>query len=226
MRTPMKTGSRVRSLSAIAVLSALLLGGCSAIEDVALDDSYKKDTVAERYPIKVKKATAKVGVSAPSGQLKPDQINGVVAFANDAKTMSVSAISIKYPSGSSTSRDAARQMVEIIVDQGVPENMIKVASYPGGSTQPIQMSFTRKVAVTKECGDWSDNIAEDARNRQYKNFGCAYQHNMAAMVANPEDFERPRSMGPVLAGNRMVVMQVYLTNKTAGDFFTLDKVGD
>ena len=99
--------------------------------------------------------------------------------------------------------------------------MIALGSYPGGSQEPIKLSFERKVAVTKECGDWSDNLASTYSNQPYRNFGCANQQNIAAMVANPEDFEQPRAMSPVLAGNRMQVMKIFVENGTAGNFFTL-----
>lgn len=223
MRNSPTSVMRLRALSLLALGSAVLLAGCS-VDEAVLDDNYKPVSVAETYPIKVKKVTAKTGIVAPSGHLKPDQANGVIAFARDAKTMSLSAITIRFPSGSANSRAAASEMADLIADQGIPENMIRVGSYPGGASQPIQLSFTRKVAVTEECGSWPDNLSENPGNRTWNNFGCAYQQNIAAMVANPEDFERPRSAGPVLAENRTAVMKVYVENKTAGDYFTLDAV--
>lgn len=223
MRNSPTGAKRTRALSLLALGSVVLLAGCS-VDEAILDDNYKPVMVSERHPITVKKVTAKSGIVAPSGHLKPDQANGVIAFARDAKTMSLSAITIRYPSGSANSRAAAAEMADLIADQGIPENMIRVGSYPGGSSQPIQMSFTRKIAVTEECGAWPENLSENDGNRPWSNFGCAYQQNIAAMVANPEDFERPRSSGPILAENRTMVMKIYVENKTAGDYFTLDAV--
>lgn len=210
-------------VSLLAVCAGFLLAGCQ-IDDAILDDNYKPATFSERYPIRVEKVPVKMGVAAPGGTLKPDQVNGVIMFANDAKTAGLSHISVKWPTGNDRSRAAAEEMITILIDQGIPEDMIKVGSYPGSASQPIQMSFMRKVAVTKECGDWSTNLARNPSNRDAPNFGCAFQHNIAAMVANPEDFERPRSMPPAMAQNRTAVMKVYLDNATAGDYYTLDGV--
>jgi hypothetical protein len=67
----------------------------------------------------------------------------------------------------------------------------------------------RQVAVTKECGDWSENLAYSPANRPYPNHGCALQNNIAAMVANPSDFQRPRAMTPSRAANRATAMTIY-----------------
>ncbi len=41
------------------------------------------------------------------------------------------------------------------------------------------------------------------------NFGCATQHNIAAVVANPEDFETPRTATPADAMRRYQVFVDY-----------------
>ncbi len=205
---------------ALVVSSGLLLAGCQ-LDDAALEDHYVRASVAERYPIKVKKAPVKMGVSAAWGALKPDQVNAVVNFANEAKRSSTSRISLKWPSGSANSSHVAREIAQVLVAQGVPAAMIKASSYPGNAGRPIELSFVRKVAVTRECGDWSQNLAVNPTNGPYPNFGCSMQNNVAAMVSNPADFETPRAMPPVDATNRTVALAVYQTNETAGDYWKL-----
>ena len=77
---------------------------------------------------------------------------------------------------------------------------IKVKKAPGTN---------KRVAVTEECGDWSENLAFNPDQRPYPNMGCAVQNNLAAMVANPEDFVKPRAMTPALASNRSAAIDVY-----------------
>lgn len=205
----------------LAVGSSLLLTACTTYNDVVMD-SYEPTSVTERYPIRVEKAPVKMGVVSASGGLKPDQVNAVIGFANEAKTAGMSGITVRYPSGSAKGRAAAQEVAKVIAAQGVPSSMIHLSSHRGGATAPVEISFMRKVAVTKECGDWSRNIANNWSNEPYPNFGCSMQHNVAAMVANPEDFENPRGMSPVLAANRLEVMKVYYANETAGDYYALD----
>lgn len=210
----------------VTVTLGMLLSACSTYENLTMD-SYRPSSVEERYPIRVEKKRVQMGVVSNSGALKPDQVNAVIAFTNNAKTAGLSGITIRYPSGSAKGRTAAGEIGTVIMSQGVPSSMIHLGSYSGGSGSPVQLSFVRKVAVTKECGNWSRNLAQDHQNDPPKNFGCATRHNIAAMVSNPADFEAPRGSAPALADNRMEVMKVYLDNPTAGDYYTLgDKVGD
>jgi pilus assembly protein CpaD len=51
----------------------------------------------------------------------------------------------------------------------------------------------------------------DSENKNYKNFGCAYQNNLAAMVANPMDLLGPRQTGPIDAADRDKVISDYRT---------------
>lgn len=213
---------RMTGRSALLALgSSLLLTACTSYNDVVMD-SYEPISVAERYPIKVEKAPVKMGVVSASGSLKPDQVNAVIGFANEAKTAGMSGITVTYPSGSARGRAAGQEVANVIAGQGVPSSMIRLSSYHGGAAAPVQISFTRKVAVTKECGDWSRNVNDNWSNEPHPNFGCAMQHNVAAMVANPEDFENPRGMSPTLAANRLEVMKVYYANETAGDYYALN----
>src|SRR5262249_315657 len=99
--------------------------------------------------------------------------------------------------------------------QGVPRSMISLASYSGGASAPVQMSFQRKVAVTRECGDWSENLAMTYYNTLYPNNGCAMQNNIAALVANPADLQPPRAEGPSSAIARTAALQIYYTSPTA-----------
>jgi pilus assembly protein CpaD len=67
--------------------------------------------------------------------------------------------------------------------------------------------------VTSECGDWGDNLADTTSNQNYANFGCSQQHNLAAMVANPQDIETPRTTTSASAARRNVVLQKYITGQ-------------
>jgi pilus assembly protein CpaD len=198
--------------SVLALCSSVLLTACN-MSDAELENNPNSVAHYDRYPIRVEKAPVKIGVSGNAGTLRPEQIDAVVNFAQDARTNADSKIAIKWPAGSRQSRQVAADIARLMVDEGVPEAMIVPASYPGSASSPVQISYLRKVAVTKECGDWSDNIASNQANTPYRNYGCAVQNNIAAMVANPEDFERPRAMSPANATDRTAVIAIYYVPK-------------
>jgi pilus assembly protein CpaD len=199
---------------AAILLCGTVLAGCNA-EELALDDRYSP-SYDERYAIAVEKRPVRMGVVQHDGTLSAEQINAVSGFAGEAKTNAQSVVTIKYPSGSPGAREAAQDIAELMVQRGVPPSKIRAASYSGGRGAPVEVAFLRKVAVTKACGDWSSNLGVEKGNNGYENFGCSIRHNMAAMVANPEDFEVPRAMEPTLAGNRMAALKIYIKNPWAG----------
>ena len=211
------TGRNLKRLVPAAIMG-VLLAGCQM---ETLEDTYEPASVAERYPIEVRNATFKTGLRAPTGQLNTNQANAVTDFAIEAKRTSSPKVQILYPGGSSASRKLANDIAATITNYGVPKNRISVKAIRGGANEPIQLVLTRKVAVTKECGDWSEDLASTYGNNPHPNFGCSLQHNIAAMVANPEDLERPRAMGPVLAGNRTETMKIFVENSTTGDYWTV-----
>ena len=46
-------------------------------------------------------------------------------------------------------------------------------------------------------------------NKQYYNFGCAYQRNMAAMIDNPADLVQPRPESPAYTVRRTTSFAKY-----------------
>lgn len=203
--------SSASAVHLVVLGAALVLAGCRA-EDVALEDYNPHDAFYERYPIKVEQAPVRMGLGTKAGTLKPDQINAVAAFARSAR----SRIRISYPSGSPHGRAMAGEVGQLLVAQGVAPGMISAASYPGGASAPVQLSYTRSVAVTKECGDWSKDVGMQADNTSYTNFGCALQHNTAAQVADANDFARPHAMDPVTASSRAAALLLYYGGGSGG----------
>jgi pilus assembly protein CpaD len=214
--TESKTMYRFASLAAAAGFG-LLLAGCQY--DEVMMDNYQPTAVNERYPIRVTEARTKTGIRAPRGTLNTEQGNAVANFAIEVRRSSAPRVEVLYPSGGGASRQLAQSIAASLVDQGVPQSRILVRSYAGGASSPIELVLTRKVAVTRECGDWSSDLSYTGSNEPHSNFGCATQQNIAAMIANPEDLERPRETGPVLAANRMQTMKVFVENKTAGAYW-------
>lgn len=64
---------------------------------------------------------------------------------------------------------------------------------------PIRLSFQRLQArVTSKCGLWPEDLGVSdlewgEKNREYWNFGCAAQSNLASQIADPVDLVRGRA---------------------------------
>jgi pilus assembly protein CpaD len=188
-----------------------LLAGCS--QDFATPgDVYVPVMAHERFPIEVRDTPFKMTVSARSGKLSVEDASRLAGFAGDARSKNSSPVHVTYPSGSKKAGQVSQEAVRVLVSHGVPRSQIRTAAYTGKSDL-VSLTFSRRTASTKPCGDWSQDVAINARNEPYPNYGCAIQNNMAAMVANPDDFERPREAGPSHAVGRMPGMQQYKTGE-------------
>ena len=177
------------------------LAACSNGE-LALDDTYQTTAHYEKYPIEVARGPVKMEISSQYGYLQSWQIYAISAFTHSASISESSKITIRRPSGGGESGRVAKETYKVLLQSGIASGMILNRTYPGPSTAPVQLSYKGSVAVTKECGDWSEDLANTGRNEPYPNLGCSMQNNIAAMVANPDDLVVPESTVPAYAASR------------------------
>ena len=182
------------SLTALALLPLVGIAGCST-ELAEIDDYHRPAMHYERYPIEVAKGAVRLDVSTKRSRLTARQEDSVTRFGQQAMASGAGRIEVKRPSGAAA-RSVAERVTELLVDTGLPSEAIVHTDYSAGRGAPVIVTFDRKFAVTAECGDWSEDIAITGQNTKPPNFGCATQHNIAAVVANPEDFETPRTATP------------------------------
>ena len=195
---PVPAASRMSLVLFIAMSS---LAACSNGE-LALDDTYVPAAHYERYPIEVVNGPVRMEVSSRHGTLQSSQINAISGFSRSASNSGSSRITVLRPSAGGASGKVARQVYQVLVQSGTAPGMIVQKTYPGPAKGSVQLSYTRSVAVTKECGDWSEDLSNTSRNEPFPNFGCSVQNNIAAMVVNPNDFVVPRPTTPALAAAR------------------------
>jgi len=69
--------------------------------------------------------------------------------------------------------------------------------------------------VAGPCGLWPEDLGPSIKNKsyfenkQYYNFGCANQRNLAAMVDNPSDLVQPRPETPAYTARRTAAFEKY-----------------
>jgi pilus assembly protein CpaD len=83
---------------------------------------------------------------------------------------------------------------------------------------PVRVAYTAMRAQTNKCGRWPEDILDDSENKHYADFGCSYQNNLAAQVADPADLLGPRKQSPIDAENRGVVIGVYQDGSISDEF--------
>lgn len=206
-------------LVAVVALTAGLLQGCARdpLATNAIPDDYRT-----RHPITLSEAehSLDIPVSAGDSRLTTAMADNIRGFAQNYASMSTGVINIQMPSGSANSASAARMAKQIrttLSGAGVAPGKImetRYAASPNGDSAPIRLSYVAITAMTGQCGQWPEDLSDNTfANKNWYNFGCASQSNLAAQVANPMDLVGPRGMSPIDAERRAVVIDTYRNGK-------------
>jgi pilus assembly protein CpaD len=109
--------------------------------------------------------------------------------------------------------------VHLLKKNGVPASRIAIAAYQADAAEtaaPIRVSYVAMMAHTSKCGRWPDDLTKTSENKNYANFGCSYQNNLAAQIANPADLLGPRKPGEIDAERRNIIIDDYRNASTGG----------
>jgi pilus assembly protein CpaD len=185
------------------------LSGCGTdriVSNAGRDPSDYRD----RHPIVLadKNHTLDIFVGTNAGALDPRQREDLRAFAQEFREFGKGTMTAFVPVGSTNPGADARGIETIRAALGGPRGYVPLAiqTYAvedPSLAAPIRLSFAELAAkVPHPCGQWpkdlsGSNTKEGIENEQYWNYGCASQHNLAAMVADPIDLVRPQTEGRI-----------------------------
>ncbi len=213
-------------LRGCAALATLALGACaypiSGPEDAM--------TVEQRFPITVEPHMEMVRLPFNAARGGLDQAGGadLERFARDYLDNGSGSLAI----AGSRNPDAPRTIADRLVALGVPRDRIMIGNPDNlDSGDDVRLSYIRYQAHAEACGDWSVNLASTSANKVSPNFGCATQHNLAAMVADPRDLVSPKPLESNDAQRRLTVLEKYrkgettVSTKAAEQSGTISQVG-
>jgi pilus assembly protein CpaD len=198
----------VRNAMRVLSLFAVMLAGSCASPMNTTDDLYDPEQI---HPITVTPSyeSLKVSFATQEAGLMPDDEAHFTAFVQNYIAHGHGAISVSAPDGAGA-QDIIHYFGDRIAEMGVQPSRILVGTHPlTNGDDRVELGYVTYVAHTDPCGDWTDNVAITASNLPPKNFGCATQHNLAVMAADPRDLEKARPMGAGDAERRSVVMGKY-----------------
>lgn len=226
-RIPVDRKRAFRSAGALVGL-AMTLGACMHTDNVATPVSYPDD-YRQRHPIAIQEADRSVVifVGHARGGLSGPQRADVMGLAQLWLQEGTGAIVADMPVNTPNARaagDALREVQALLASAGVPSHGLVVRNYhPNDPRQmaTIRLNYPKISAVAGPCGLWPEDLGPAIsnknylENKQYYNFGCAYQHNMAAMIDNPADFVQPRSETPAYTTRRSEAFEKYRKGTTS-----------
>lgn len=240
MNRPEASASSVQSLRSITARAALVAGLAAALAGCGarlVSDPYPND-YRERHPIAISEGESSVElfIGRARGGLAPSQRADVSAFANTWAREGTGGIVLEVPTGTPNARaanDAVREVQAILSATGVPPQAVRVRSYQPESPArlaTVRLNYPKMVAKVGPCGLWPNDLGaayerQYNENRQYWNFGCAHQRNLAAMVENPADLVQPRGETPIYTARRTTVIDKYRKGESSATSYPNPNLG-
>lgn len=220
-----------RTFSAASVRAAVIAAGLSACAIVlsscgdrtttgAIPDDYRT-----RHPIVISEGPSTLDLPVSSGDTHltigmKDTIRG---FGQSFSASGAGVIQVQVPHGSYNAGAASvigGQVRRTLTEAGIPARSVLMTGYaanPNGDAAPIRLSYVSTKAMTDQCGQWPADLSDNTfGNKNWYNFGCASQNNLAAQIANPSDLIAPRAMTPIDATQRASVISTYRGETSSG----------
>lgn len=216
-RTMHKLLSMRAALAATLLLSATVLASCGSRPDLSTTGSIPDD-YRTRHPIVLTETPQTMDIPIATGDrtLTVAMRDNIRGFAADYAAKSRGAVQIMLPRGSANAGTADHLRKDIratLVAAGVKRDQLTETAYDAsgyGDNAPIRLAFFAITATAGPCGEWpEDLVVNTMENKNYHNFGCAAQANLAAQIANPLDLVQPRGMTPIDATQRNQVIKDY-----------------
>jgi pilus assembly protein CpaD len=212
------------ALALLAAIAAGLLSGCVHRDSVtvgAIPDDYRTN-----HPIMIaeKNEVLDLPVAASDRGITRTQRVALDGFLDSYDYSALPLVTVTAPIGSGNevaAAGAAGDFRRFIRSRGIPASRIMMASYQAPSVDlsaPVRVSYVAMRAQTNKCGRWPDDLTNDTENKHYADFGCSYQNNLAAQIANPADLLGPRKQTEIDATNRDRVIEKYQNRGISGEF--------
>jgi len=201
--------------AAVLLCATSMMAGCASYDRTHFTVGSVPDDYRTRHPIVVSQSEISEDiVVSKNAKGLPYRDKGVVqGFGSQFKQSGAAHMAILVPAGSpneAAARRVAHEAKQVLVEQGIPASRVALQSYSAGGhgeAATVRLVYTGTAAkVEGACGQWTEDIADTSENKNYANFGCATQQNLAAMVANPADLLGPRGQSEIDATRRTIVI--------------------
>ena len=194
-------------LQGLSVATLFAMGACAGPQPAGSAPNFEDGDL--NHPISVEPSYKSLKLNfAPSGLSTTDAAQ-LRAFVRDYSAHGNGSIAVNAPVNADQ-HGAGQWFADQINALGVSRDHILVTSHdaPANNMQ-AEINFVAYQARLAACGDWSENLSVTFENSTARNFGCAVQQNIAAMVADPRDLMAPRPMDAMDANRRATVLDHY-----------------
>lgn len=210
----------LRALSVIAataaVVATLALAACDDHHRTRLPDfmGVALNDVDARHPIGFVDRSEVLNVDAPprGRDLSHNQSADLYRFVARYKAEGVGRLSISVPKQSNAGASQVVAELERILRESeiAPQRIVRTRHADGRLRPVVRLSYATPEALAPECGHWHRDVGRDPERLNYPEFGCATQRNLAGMVANSRDLQRPQDEQPRSSERRSQTWSKYI----------------
>ncbi|MEW6630766.1 MAG: CpaD family pilus assembly protein [Pseudomonadota bacterium] len=210
---------------AVAALAASLAGcgyvGRDSVTVGSIPDDYRTN-----HPIVIAEKNQKIDLPVGAGDrgMTGAQRDTLLGFLDGYDRSAAPSLTIAIPRGSANETAAlvaGRDFARVAAAAGVKRDRIVMTSYQSvvpEASAPVRVAFVAVKAQTDKCGRWPEDLTQTSENKHYADFGCSYQNNLAAQIANPNDLLGPRKQSEIDAENRGKVIDLYRARGVSNEF--------
>ncbi len=181
-----------------AGLVAAFLSGCET-EMAQHDPHVSHPSTIEQKTARLDIGPLYAGKPSPADQQRIDEfLSAYYGQGGKPLDVTVAGRSVEDPAA----REQALQLANALMERGVPAEEINLYVQQDEAAGVSHMAFPIYTVSPEECGYWDKPLDSDYENGISSNFGCAVQHNIDVMAANPRDLAYPQEMTPGRSGAR------------------------
>jgi len=118
--------------------------------------------------------------------------------------------------GGSGREDFAALVQKAAIDRGLARSEVLVGVDPTLPAEGLTLSFISYTEVVPECGYWYEESSHNLLNANSANFGCATQHNLGLMLADPSDLYGKTQMEPRDGQRTAIVIDLFRKGQITG----------
>jgi pilus assembly protein CpaD len=226
--TNKQTHLRTAPTSVIAVASiaglGLIIAGCESLERRERYENERAlvlSSAETAHPITFQSRIEELAIEIPPGGhgLSQNQYADLYRFIVRYKAEATGHLTVSVPGQSWSGYGAPLEDVRAAVRQAdVSSSKVHRGSHArgrGGSNM-LKLSYIRPIAVPPECGHWPRDVGRERERIPHPDWGCATQRNIAGMVANGRDLQRPQEEDPRSAERRSQTWSKYIAPDASG----------
>ena len=211
--------SKAQKTLILAATALMALSACASTTQSARSIPTKPE---DRFPVTVDQQTVTMTVAIDKSMSDLTVVDKarLNAFVESYIVGGHGLITVTAPSGNPSDfygQEMASDIRKELNRLGIEWDEMLGATYRvsgDADMQEVIVSFSRFVASATPCGDFSGAWIRNRANVSSKNFGCANQNNLAAMIVDPHDLIEPTPMSPADTARRTLAIDNYRKDDT------------